>query len=177
VIEGAQASAGTFHPRALARLKVPEKYAARFAARAPEPSRPAPPAPAPKGAADVAQVVKLCARAHVGMAFALGLIDEGLSVADVKARVAAEVARLGEVRAHADTIRALCKAAKAPELADEFIRGEARIENVRRILLTVSAKADHVEIDNVLAPAAPGRGGPKVIDVAATYAERKKAGR
>lgn len=93
-VEGLKAAA-SIDPRGVAKLTVPEKYAARVAAllKQPEP----PPAPAPKDEpppkpqpADVAEVVRLCGDAGLDLAFAQALIGEGLALEAVQARAGAE---------------------------------------------------------------------------------------
>lgn len=194
-VEGLKAAA-CLPPGALASLKVPERFEERVkalvkpeaAAEPPTspagaPSDPAevvdqrtmdePPAPPPAQAADPAEVVRLCGAAGLDLAFAQGLIAEGVSAGAVEARITAEKETRVRAEARAAEIRALCDKAGQGDLAGEYVAGGMTVELVRAQLTKITAKLDRVEIDAGLEPDHGAR-KKAVIDVVAVYAERNR---
>ncbi len=162
-------AAASIDPRAAARLSIPEKYRERAQAflRPIEEPTPEP----PKAAA--ADIMRLCADAGLDLAFAQALLGEALVAEDVKARIGAEKQRRAAAQARATEIRALCRAAKQDDLADDLVAGGMTLEQVRSHLTKLTAKLDKAEIDAGLKPDHGTRRAP-VIDTVAIYAERNK---
>lgn len=174
--------AASIDPRGAAKLKIPEKYAARVRALlrpedepAPQPA-PLPPAPDLEVAADAAEVVKACAAAGLDIDFANSLIAEGLSVAGVEARVTSEKETRVREEARATEIRALCAKTKQDDLAEGYIAGGMPASAVKDHLTRITAKLDKAEIDAGLCPENGHRasGAKARIDVAKLYADRNR---
>jgi hypothetical protein len=166
-VEGLKVAA-SFSPRVFARLKTPEKFKARVAALV----KPAP------AAASAADVLGVCAGANLDLAFATGLINAGLSMPDVQARVDAEreTRRLEQTRVQ--EIRGLCRVAQLPMLADAYIAGQMPVAAVRDQLSTIAALIDgEIVIDTNLGPdnMSGMRTTPRsTINTAAIYADRNR---
>ncbi|KKM72007.1 hypothetical protein LCGC14_1424830 [marine sediment metagenome] len=176
-VEGLKAAA-SINPRALTKLKVPEKYAERVKALVrddePEPAPKAPPEPTPEpAAADTAEVVKLCGGAGLDIDFAQALIGEGATTEDVSARIAAEKESRAGAQARDKEIRAVCKVAGLEEFADSYVTGGMAVDQVREQATLITAKLDKVEIDAGLGPDDGTRRKP-VIDVREVYAQRNQ---
>ncbi len=163
-VEGLKAAA-SIDPKALATLKVPEKFKARVDAvlRKPEPE------PAKPVAAAAADVLRLCREGEV-LDLAERLITENATVDQVTAAVTEAKNTRAASAARSKEITALCATAKLPELAAGYISGAMAPEAVRAHLTTVTAKIDRVEIDGSLNPSA-GHKTKARIDVAAVYAD------
>ena len=180
-VEGLRAAA-SLRPAAVSRLHVPEAYAARVQAWvAPADTDPAPAADPPPAAspppvdppASPADVLGRVRAAQLGIDVAEALIAEGASLAQVDARIAAASAeREATARRHTE-IRALCQAARLPELADDYLAGAMPLAAIRHQLATMQARLDVVEIDAGLAPASR-HGQRAVIDTTAVYAARNR---
>lgn len=149
-------------PRASVRAlgEIPAPYRARIAAWTAPQS-----APAPTPTVDVADVTAVLeATERAGVPFlARPLIAAKVSPAQLKERVAA-----------AGEIRALCRVAKLPELAEMLIRDNVSKATVRAILTTFTAKLDCVEIDAHLPPD-ERRSAQAGLSVKKVYAERNAA--
>ena len=176
-VEGLKAAA-SINPRALTKLKVPEKYAERVKALVrddePEPAPKAPPEPTPEpAAADTAEVVKLCGGAGLDIDFAQALIGEGATTEDVSARIAAEKESRAGAQARDKEIRAVCKVAGLEDFADSYVTGGMAVDQVREQATLITAKLDKVEIDAGLGPDDGTRRKP-VIDVREVYAQRNQ---
>ena len=142
VVDGVQAAA-SFRPEALCRLgTVPEAYRARVEALVATPAPP-PPAADPKAVIQACKAAGFPELAEDLLGQSLDAVQAGLDQAKT-ARTVAE--------ARATEIRALCAAAKVPELAESLILGGAPITAVKAQLTIVTAKLDQVEIDGQLPP-------------------------
>jgi ATP-dependent protease ClpP protease subunit len=126
----------------------------------------------PVNAAPSADVLAAVAAAGLDVAFAQELVAAALPIDQVTARIETAKTERTERDTRTREIRALCTAAKLPELADGYIAGAMPLEAIRAHLTTITAKLDRVEIDNH-PPVDSGRQSV-VIDVAGTYAERNK---
>lgn len=180
VVEGLPAAAA-LDPRGVAKLKVPERFAARVAALL-KPAEGAPAEPPPPGAP--ADVLQACADAGLSLGFAQQLLAENLPAAEALERARAERRRLdaeataaaerqAAAQAREGEIRALCSARGQVDLADEIVASGMSVEGARAHLAKISAKLDAVEIESGLTPDHGSR--PKaVIDHVAIYAERNR---
>lgn len=176
-----------FRPESLATLgDIPEPYRERIAAltvtaqaASPEPQpAPMPPpveplVPAPAAAADVQAVLAECKAGGCSVEFAEQLISAKLTLDEVKAKIAANVAERQAEESRAKEIRGLCVAAKLPELADDYICANMPVASVKAQLTTITAKMDIVEITTTL----PVDGTPPArpaarLNPSAIYAER-----
>ena len=174
-IEGLKAAAA-IEASSLAKLKVPERFAARVAALIRPDDGPVPevpPAPQPPKAFDAAEVVRVCGEAGLDLVFAQVLIIQGLPEADVVARVNAEKATRVAAQTREVDVRALCTAAKQDDLAEDLVASGMTIAAVKSHLTRITAKLDKVEIDAHLQPD-HGTNRKPVIDVQAVYAKRNQ---
>jgi ATP-dependent Clp protease protease subunit len=143
-VEGLQI-ADALSPRAFARLKVPARFENRIA-RLVERKAPAP----------ASDVLRLCREAAC-IDLAEGLVNDGATVEQVQAALASAVQARAAAAAREMEIRALCATANVPSLADAFTRSRMALGDIRAVLTTITALADHVEIDGALLPPAdPG---------------------
>lgn len=142
-IEGLSVAA-SIDRRALAKMTIPEQYRARVESLL----KPVPAEPVPATAADI---LRLCREGEC-LDQAEALITAGATLEQVQARVTETKTTRAAATARATEIRALCAAAKTPELADGYINGQMPVEDVRTHLTTITAKLDAVEIDHGLAP-------------------------
>lgn len=140
-VEGLRAAAA-LEPRALAKLRVPEKYRARVDALA----------ESPKPAATAAEVLALVESAGLGTGFARQLLEAGLPLDEVTTRVTAAKDAKAKAEARANDIRAVCDLAKQPELAEGYIRGAMAVADVKAHLAIITARQDKAEIDAGLNP-------------------------
>ncbi len=155
VVKGLKAAA-SIDPRGVAKLSIPEKYRDRVKALLkPEPE----PAPAEEPA-KATEVLRLCREGDC-LDIAESLIEDGLSLEHVQSRVKAEVESRAKAKARADEIRGLCDKAKLSELADGYIRGQMKLEDIRAHLTTLTAKLDQLEIDGGLEP---DHGKPSTVE-------------
>lgn len=188
-VEGLRAAA-SLRPSAVSRLRVPEAYAARVQALVAEPDADPGRVSVHLDAAVVVETVlagltteaapatptEILARvkaAGLGIDLAEALIAEGASLAQVDARVAAASAEREAAARRTTEIRALCQAARLPELADDYLAGAMPLTAIRHQLATMQARLDVVEIDAGLAPASR-HGQRAVIDTTAVYAARNR---
>lgn len=171
IIETVKVSA-CFRPDVLARLgAIPEVFRPRVEALI---AQPAPP-PTPPPAASPAEVIRACKAAGCPE-LAEDLL--GQPMAAVTARLAQETAARAERESRATEIRALCGAAKLPELADGYVRGAMPAAEVRAHLTTLTALLDRVEIDGHLPPDPERVAATRAaLNPAAIYAERNRLGR
>jgi len=170
-VEGLKAAA-SIDPKAAAKLKVPEQFAARVAALLAQPVEDAvPPAPAPEPKAepmDAAAVVAACAHAGLDIAFASGLIGQRLSAGAVPERIAAEKAARAAAVARENEIRAACALVKQDDLAPGYVAGGMTVAQVNDQLAIITAKLDKADIDAGLTPD-HGTSRKPVIDTVAVY--------
>lgn len=164
-VEGLKATA-SLNPKAMAQLKIPDKFRARAEALV------AKPAPAPVAASPV-EVVRLCRESGV-QDLAEDLLTAGATTDQVTARIATEQTARAAAATRATEITGLCAKAKLPELAAGYIKGAMAIDDVRTHLTTVTAKLDHVEIDGGLDPdrGAQGQGSWKKAFARVTHRGR-----
>ena len=101
------------------------------------------------------------------------LIENGSSIEDATARVKAEKKSRVDANARATEIRGLCEKAKLPELADGYIRGQMKSDDVRAHLTTLTARLDGAEIDGSIEPDMGVRPKAK-INVSQVYANRNR---
>jgi ATP-dependent protease ClpP protease subunit len=168
-IAGLPAMAAAFDPRGLAAMqKAPEAFRAKIQAMtatvaAPEPAEPeTPPAEPVEAPASAAEVLTAVEAAGFGPGLARQLVEAGLPLAGVTARIA-----------EAKEVRGLCATAKLPELADSYIEHRVPIAGVRAQLAMIVAKRDGVEIRTALPPDGGDRAlAPSRLNPSAIYAER-----
>lgn len=173
-VEGLKAAA-SIDPRGVAKLAVPEKYQAHVKALikpalddlALEPGKIIAEEPA-----KATEVLRLCREGDC-LDIAESLITDGLSIEHVQSRVKAEVENRASAKARADEIRGLCDKAKLSELADGYIGGQMKLEDIRAHLTTLTAKLDQLEIDGGLEPDHGGKPRAK-INVSEVYATRNR---
>lgn len=166
-VEGLKAAA-SIDPRNVAQLKVPEKFADRFASLLkPAETKPAPVEDSKPASFDDA--LKACSEAGLDLEFARKAIADKLTIEDLGTRIASEKATRAAATERSTNIRALCGEAHA-DLSDGLVASGMTFDQVKAHLLRVKAKLDKVEIDSTLAPAA-GEGKKAAIDIAAIYAE------
>jgi len=122
-----------------------------------------------------AEIVKACGEAGLDLAFAQVLIGEHVASDALPERIASEKQARATAKARETEIRALCAKAKQPDLADGYVAGGMKIEQVRQQLTLITAKLDKVEIDGGLEPDHGSRRN-QIIDIAAVYAERNRLG-
>lgn len=170
-VEGLRAAA-CLDPRAVAKLAVPEKYAARVAALL-RPEVPPEPAPVEEPVSSAAEVLAACAAAGLDLSFAQALVSENVRSDHLDGVIAAEREARARAAARGDEIRALCAVAHQEDLAGEYVAGGMTVGQVRAHLSKITAKLDRVEIDAGLDPDHGTRRRP-VIDVVAVYAERNR---
>ena len=174
-IEGLKAAA-SIDPRSMAKLKVPERFAARVSAllKSENPQDPPGPAlPAAEAAAKPEDVIGLCATAGLDIAFANRLLKDKVTPAQAHQLVGEEKGRRAAEAQRQESIRALCDKFKVADLAPELISGGMPFDAARALVAKVTGMVDRVEIDAGLNPDQGSR--PKaVIDVQAVYAERNR---
>jgi hypothetical protein len=161
-VEGLKAAA-SIAPKAIAALKVPERYKARIAAFTRQPESPEP-KPEPATASDVLAV---CEAAGC-LDLARGLLASNATLDQAQQKTATVKAEREAAKARETEIRALCEHAKLSPLADGYVRGTMAAADVRTHLATITAKLDSVEIDSGLNPDAgtqgPANAWDKVFD-------------
>lgn len=163
-VEGLKAAA-SIDARAMKALKVPDQYKARVDGW----RKTEAPAPTPAAAADV---MKACREAGIAdIAFAESLIAANATIDVVRDRVRDEKAARAAAQSRETQIRALCAAAKQPELADGFVAGGMTVDAVKGQLTIITAKLDKVEIDNHL-PSDPAGARKASLSASAIYNER-----
>ncbi len=165
-IAGLQAAAA-LDPKAIASLRVPDRYRARVEAllqRSPAPS----PAPA---AAAAEEVLRLCREGEC-LDLAEALLREHATVAAVEARIADVRTARAAAQQRATQISGLCAAARLPELAPGYTASGMDIAAIQAHLTIVTAKLDTIEIDGTLKPTrtADARTLPPSSDI---YAARR----
>lgn len=164
--EEQDAPVATFHPKVIARLRAPRAYRERLDAL--NPSR----------TAAAADVIRVCGEAGLDLPFAQQLVTQRLSMRDVSARVATERAGRQASELRAQEIRALCKSAGLPSLADGYIAGAIPLDGVRAHLTEITARKDLYlgEIDGSLLPTGRNDGQrPAVLPPASEiYAARNR---
>lgn len=158
-------AAASIDRRTLASLKVPEQFKARVDALLKPEELPAP-APVAADAMDILAAVDT-AKLHTG--FARELVAAKLPMADVTARITAEVSKRQISTVRAEQIRSFCATAKLPTLADGYINSAMSVKDVQQHLTDVTASMDKAVIDTGLQPDADGR-TKKTIDSTAIYA-------
>lgn len=171
-VEGLKAAA-SIDPRAVAALKVPERFRARVAALlVPAAAEPSPesgqPAPEPPSPPPAAEVLRRCRDAGC-LDLAEQFLETQASLPDVDTALAAAVDARTREAARASEIRTLCQVAKLPGLADGYIAGAMPVAAVRAHLTTITATLQQATIDGTLMPDAGARPTPR-IDTAAVYA-------
>lgn len=169
-VEGLKAAA-TLDARALAKLKVPDKFKDRVSAWL-KPEPPAPPVPAAASASDV---LAMCTEAGLDLPFASALIAAKATTEDVQARVSTEKTARATATTRATEITALCATAKMPTLAAGYIKGGISVDDVRAHLTTVTALRDStIDIDGSL-PADQGARAKATLSTADIYAARNRS--
>lgn len=167
VITGLQAVAA-LDPKAVATLRVPERYRARVDALL---KRDVPPAPSPAAAA-AEEILSAC-RAADCLDLAEALVREKATPDQVTARLAEATATRAAAQTRAQQITALCATAKLPSLAPRIIATNMSLPDVQALLTDVSASRDHIEIDGTLPPNAPGARATTGPSSAEIYAARR----
>ena len=160
-------AAALLDTKAVARLKVPEKYRARVdALLKPEPAAPKP--------ADAVAVLEAC-EAGGCPELAKGFLTQQLTLEQVQAKVGEVQTAKAATAARARDITALCTAAKQPELAEGYIKGQMAVEDVRAHLVTIRAKQDVVEIDAGLKPGREGATSTNTLSAQEIYERRNSS--
>jgi ATP-dependent protease ClpP protease subunit len=167
-IEGLPAMACAYDPRGLPTVaNLPEKLRAKIQAMMKQPAE-EPPAPQP---ADAAAVLAAC-KAVGCLELAEELITAGATTDQVTERTRqAQEARAATAQRETE-IRALCAAAKCPELADTYVNGGMPVATIKAQLTIITAKQDKIEIDASLSPDAGGAAAKTRLNSSAIYAER-----
>lgn len=160
-VEGLKAAA-SLDPSALAKMTIPEKFKAKVAAMLKKET----------AVASASEILTAVDAAGLDAAFAKSLVDAGLSLEAVTARIATATTERTQARSRATEITALCKTAKLPELADGYIKGGMTAADVRAQLTVLAAKLDGLEIDGGLTPDTARAGKKSPIDTRAIYASR-----
>lgn len=142
-VEGLKAAA-TLDARAVAKLKVPEKFRDRVAAMQATPAA----APSPAATADV---LRLC-RVGGCLELAETLVAENATIDQVNARIADNKQQKAAAKSRADAITGICATAKLPELAAGYIAGAMTEADVRAHVTTITARMNMTEIDASLHP-------------------------
>lgn len=119
-----------------------------------------------RSAAPAADVLAAVEEAGLSVSFARDLIKANSSPDQVKVSIA-----------RAKEIRALCAAAKCPELAEGYIRGSMAIGDVKAQITTIKAKLDKAEVDTSLSPDPKNGTHGNWLNPKAIYAERNKLGK
>jgi ATP-dependent protease ClpP protease subunit len=163
-------AAAMLDPKAIAQLKVPEKFRARVEALL---ATSVAGQPGPK-AATASDILAACETAGLPVAFARELVTSAATLEQAQARIATEQTRIAAVAQRSTDIRNVCTMARQPELADSYIAGGMTVDAVRAQLAVITAKIDAaVNIDGAIDPTAAGNGKAR-IDHAAVYAEMNK---
>ena len=122
--------------------------------------------------ADAAATIAACTKAGLDLAFAQGLVEGQADANTIADLIAAEKARVATEVTRVTNIRALCERFGMLDLATNMIDGGLNAEAARRLVASVKAKVDRVEIDAGLPPDA-GSTSRAVIDPQALYAGRR----
>jgi ATP-dependent protease ClpP protease subunit len=167
-VEGLPVAASIDH-RAVATLKVPERFKDRvksFVQTEPTPE----PAPTPAAALDI---VRACNEAGTPD-LAEGQIASGSTLEAAKVSIGAEKVKRSSAAAREKDIRALCASAKVPQLADGLVAGGMSIESVRAHVVNVTALIDAERVvDPTLTPSNQHLGkARKLATTAEIYAAR-----
>jgi len=176
-VQGLQAAAA-IDPKAVAQLRVPERYRARVEALVKrERPAPAPVAAAsaePVAAASAEEVLRACREANC-LELAEALIRDRATAEQVQARLDSARTERAAAETRAAQITALCATAKLPALAAPYIASNMSLAGVQAQLTVVTAALDTIEIDGTLRPDAPGaraKTGPSAADI---YAARRNS--
>ena len=146
----------------IAGITIPERYSA-LVKIVPEPA-----------IADAASVVAACAEAGLDLTFVSSLVERRENIKTVTELIVAEKARVAAEVTRVTNIRALSERFGMSELAPALIDGGMDADAARRLVAEMKAKLDCVEIDAGLPPDACSTPSP-AIDVQAIYAGRRKA--
>ncbi|MDP3720773.1 MAG: Clp protease ClpP [Acidobacteriota bacterium] len=169
-IEGLKAAA-CLDSRVMATLTVPDQYRDQVKAfLAPE----QPKAAEPPQAAAASDVLQLCADAGLGIDVAQALITEKAPLAQVTTRVNEAKAVRAAAAARETSVRALCANAKCERVADQLVKTNMTIDEVKAHLTTLVAMKAEANIDPTLDPDT-GTKATARIDAAAIYAQHNKA--
>lgn len=164
-VAGLAVAACAVAPQALKDLRVPEALQARVAAFfTPRDSRSSEPTPQPAPAvvdlvpavtaAPALEVIRAC-REGGHPELAENLVAEGAALPAVLAAIGAATTAAAAAAERATQIRAICKAANLPELADTCVASHMSADAVRAHVLVLKAKVDEaIQIDGGLSPAA-----------------------
>lgn len=162
-------AAASITPKGLAQLHVPEKYKARVDALV---KRDDPPADPPKASA--AEILALCERAGLDLAFANSLLAANLSLADATQRVDAEKRRRADASARETQIGALCAKAGQTSRAPLYVKSSLSLDDIKADLANLKAQFDRVEIDGGLPPDREASRATHALNPAEIYAARNR---
>ena len=166
------AAAALLDPRAVTALEVPDRFRARVDALTARPADGTGRLALESAAASAADVLRLCRESDC-LALAEALVQDGATLEQAQARIAAAVTARDQAAARERDIRAACALARLPQLADAYVRGGMALEAVRAQLTTLTAMGDQLHIDGSLPPNPGGTPKPKArINTADVYARR-----
>lgn len=187
-VEGLKAAA-SIDAGAIASLNVPERFADRVKAfLRPEsavlvpPTQPTAPTAAPTALGPVPasgdRVFRECIEAGLDVEFAHAAIAARVTPEELAKRITAEKSVRAAAETRAADIRLLFKHShpKMADMAQDLIDSALPFDRVKRVLATVAAKLDCIEIDAGLAPATgkEGTGRKAVLNPVEIYALRNK---
>lgn len=166
VVQGLKAAA-SISRQAAAKLNIPEKHRARVDAfLQPKPAE----SEAPKAMA-ARDVIAACQKAGHGLDLADALLAAGATEAHVADAIQKATTARTQATERATEIRALCKAAKLPNLADGYIAGNMGLDAIRAHLTYITGTMDKHEIDTTIVPGQEAKGKAKIM-VMDVYRER-----